>query len=264
LHATTVYDFVRPHKLLITGANYYKGYFQDIDHIESLDIFCGSDKISTVIIKELILNSLERISNTEFLLTFKNMPYFINQNYCNEKIQYKLTTTDKSNKLSFSMINEYFICFGDEIRNKILSVPQLVPTGYKHNYDGVNTENIVFKISSDHPFENILKGIIVDANCFITDLVQVEFVISGMINLVFDKLLLKTICKKISDRSIYIPIGSVSSSFNNRLDLCRLDTYEIRCKFTKKQNKLNVYFDMFDVMVFEKLKSKKGNYGVFK
>lgn len=238
---------------------------KDIYHIESLDIFYGSVKISTVLIKELVLNSLERLSNTEFLLTFKNMPYFVKKNYCNEKIQYMLTTKDKSDELSFSIINEYFICFGNEIRNKLLSVPQLVPTGYKHVYDGVNTENILLKISSDYHFENILKGIIVDANCFITDLVQVEFVINGMRNLVFDKLLLKTICKKISNSSIYIPIGSLSSSsLNNRLDLHRLDTYEIRCKFTKKQSKLNVYFDMFDVMVFEKLEGKNGDYEVFK
>lgn len=254
------FDFVRPYKILITCVK----SIEDINHIESLDIFYGDIKISTTMIKELILNNLEILSDTEFLLTLKNMPYFIKKNYCNESIRYKITTTNKSDELLFFMINEYFICFGNEIRTKILSIPQIVPTWYTHKYSGPETKNIVIKISSRYDFENILKGIIVDADCDIKDLLQVKFIMNGAPVLVFDKLLLKTICKKINSSSIYIPIGNTSSTIYNKFDLQRIDSYEIHCQFAKKQKNLNIHFDMFDILLFKKnenVKHLKGDYG---
>lgn len=250
VYHNSCYDFTRPYKLVITDSTQ-----TDLIKVDSIIITCNNRPICKFLIKKLWLDNLIEQNHNEYIVTLENMPYF--SLYCKDELQITIVTNNAS-KLKFELVNEFTLYNGDE-RYPMVKIPQYAHSFCKLSYNGSDTKDITLSINSGetHEENSMIKGIMLCES--IDDLCSVKLIMNGSTALIFDKLLIKTICKRLNGM-LYIPFNN-DSSLKKQCDMIRFDTLKVICTFNTVITSLNIYLDTFDILIYDQSQNKIENFG---
>lgn len=257
------FDFLRPIKIIVE----YDGDYNDI--FNSFGVFnveINGNNVTSLPISKMCMNGHnEIIKNEEFkkeiIIDINNSAYF--SNMLTGDIFIKLTTCNNSklDDVKITVINEYFMC-NREIRDNIINIPQITEICNKYLHLGGESQSIIFNLTCANSYEydyGCIKGFIIkipfNNNESILCIDDILVKINGLCCFTLNKTLIRTMCKKINNNTLYVPFGDIDiNNIYNRVGYDRIDSLKLTLSFNDKQkyDSATVYLDMFGLLFYNK------------
>lgn len=235
---SSILDFFRPFKIIICS--------ELLLTVTDIEIFIDEKTSHKYLIHKLWLDNLIEQTDTDYIITLSNMPYFSTLSLNNLTIKINdpcnsISTCDVVNEymtflhLGFSNLDLYTL---QEIKTKTARTPQL--------FYSFEQMRCIKNINEVYTFENVncnmfmLLGITIVNH---KNLTFVEIICNGISSLQFNTVLMKTVCKYNND-AIYIPFTTIE----NPIDLYRIDTLKVVCTFDVETDQPSIYLDLVDIL----------------